>query len=65
MPGGPADQAGVKPDDVIVEIGGLNITNVYEYSHAFGVLKPNETMKLVVKRDGEKKELKMTSTARE
>jgi len=65
IPGGPADQAGVKPGDVIVEIAGLEVTNVYEYSHALSVLKPGETVKMVVVRGGERKELSITPTARD
>jgi len=65
IPGGPADQAGIKPGDLIVELGGLNITNVYEYSHALSVLKPNESVKVVVTRDGERKELTIKPTARD
>jgi len=65
IPGGPADKAGVKPGDVIVELGGLQITNVYEYAHALGVLKPEKTVKIIVKRDGARQELSITPTARD
>jgi Tol biopolymer transport system component len=65
IPGGPAEKAGVQPGDLIVELGGLNITNVYEYSHALSVLKPDKTVKIIVTRNGERKELTITPTARD
>ena len=37
--GGPAEQAGLRKGDVIVEIGGQSIANIYDYTYALDVLK--------------------------
>jgi S1-C subfamily serine protease len=63
--GGPADKAGVKPGDIVVEVAGLAVTNVHEYAYALGVLKPDETVKIAVLRDGVRQELTITPTARD
>jgi Tol biopolymer transport system component len=65
IPGGPADQAGIKGGDLIVNIAGLSITNVYEYSHALSVLKPGESAKVTVVRGGERMELTITPGSRD
>ena len=37
--GGPAEQAGLQKGDVIVEIAGQTIANIYDYTYALEVLK--------------------------
>ena len=37
--GGPAEQAGLQKGDVIVEIAGQSITNIYDYTYALELLK--------------------------
>ena len=37
--GGPAEQAGLQKGDVIVEIAGQSIANVYDYTYALDVMK--------------------------
>ena len=37
--GGPAEQAGLQKGDVIVEIAGQSIANIYDYTYALELLK--------------------------
>ncbi len=56
----PADKAGVKPQDVVVELAGIAIENVYDYTNVIGALKPGETIKIAVLRKGERLEMEIT-----
>jgi hypothetical protein len=62
--GGPAEQAGLQKGDVIVEIGGQTITNIYDYTYALEVLKIGEPVKVVYQRGGERRETTLTPGAR-
>lgn len=62
---GPAAKAGVKGGDVIVELAGRKIENVYDYTFAIEALKIGEPVKIVLLRDGKKMELEITPAARE
>jgi S1-C subfamily serine protease len=62
--GGPAEQAGLKKADVIVEIAGQTITNIYDYTYALELLKVGEPAKVVYMRNGERKETVLTPGAR-
>jgi len=62
--GGPAEQAGLQKGDVIVEMGGQSIANIYDYTYALDVLKPDEPVKVVYLRNGEKKETTLTPRTR-
>jgi Peptidase family M28/PDZ domain/PA domain len=62
--GGPAEQAGLQKGDVIVEIAGQTIANIYDYTYALDVLKIGEPAKVVYVRNGEKKETTLTPAAR-
>ncbi len=52
--GGPAEQAGLQKGDVIVEIAGQTIANIYDYTYALEVLKIGEPAKVVYMRDGQR-----------
>jgi len=52
--GGPADKAGLKGGDVIVEFGGQQIANIYDYSYDLEAVKIGVPVKVVVIPDGEK-----------
>ena len=62
--GGPAEEAGLQGGDVIVELAGQTITNIYDYTYALDVVKIGEPIKVVYERDGERKETSLTPRAR-
>ncbi len=62
--GGPADKAGLQKGDIIVEIAGQTITNIYDYTYALEALKIGEPAKVVYMRDGQRKEATLTPAAR-
>lgn len=62
--GGPAEVAGLAKGDVIVEIAGQSITNIYDYTYALEVLKIGEPVKVVYQRGGQRRETTLTPTAR-
>jgi hypothetical protein len=62
--GGPAAQAGLQKGDVIVEIAGQTIANIYDYTYALDVLKIGEPAKVIYVRGGERKETTLTPSAR-
>jgi hypothetical protein len=62
--GGPAEQAGLRKGDVIVEIAGQTIANIYDYTYALDILKIGEPAKVVYMRDGKKLETTLTPGAR-
>ncbi|GMV95210.1 MAG: hypothetical protein AMXMBFR82_49880 [Candidatus Hydrogenedentota bacterium] len=63
--GGPAEQAGVKGGDLVVELGGATIENIYDYTYAIEALKIGEPVSIVVLRGGKRIELEVTPRARE
>ena len=62
--GGPADKAGLKGGDVIVEFGGQKITNIYDYTYALDAVKIGEPIEVVVLREGKRLKLTVTPEAR-
>jgi aminopeptidase YwaD len=52
--GTPADVAGLKPGDVIVEFGGAPVKDLYEYSNALYSHKPGDEVDVVVLRAGKR-----------
>lgn len=62
--GGPADKAGLKGGDVIVEFGGQKITNIYDYTYALDAVKIGEPIEVVVLREGKRVKLTVTPEAR-
>ena len=54
--GGPAEQAGLQKGDVIVEIAGQSITNIYDYTYALELLKIGQPVKVVYMRGTERRE---------
>jgi hypothetical protein len=62
--GGPAEEAGLRGGDVIVEFAGRKITNIYDYTYALDVVKVGEPIAVVFLRDGERKETRLTPRAR-
>ena len=56
--GGPADKAGIMSSDIIVELAGKKIENIYDYTSAIQALKVGEKTTMVVQRG--KKRIKLT-----
>jgi S1-C subfamily serine protease len=63
--GGPADVAGIQGGDVIVELAGKAIKNIYDYTYTMDALKVGEPVPVVVLRDGQKVTLTITPAARQ
>lgn len=63
-PNGPAAKAGVQPDDIVVELGGRAIENIYDYTFAIEALKIGEPTKLVVSRNGQRVIVDLVPTSR-
>ena len=63
--GGPAEAAGLKDGDVVVEMAGQTIGNIYDYSHALDSLKVDTPVEVVVLRDGRRVTLTLTPATRE
>jgi hypothetical protein len=62
--GGPAEQAGLQKGDVIVEIAGQTIANIYDYTFALELLKIGEPAKVVYMREGQRRDTTLTPAAR-
>ncbi len=63
--GGPADKAGLAAGDIIVELAGRKIENIYDYTYAIEALKIGQPVKIVVLRDNKRIELTITPASRE
>ncbi len=62
---GPADKAGARTGDVIIELAGRAIENIYDYTYAIDALKIGEKTVMVVLRDGVRVELSLIPGSRE
>jgi hypothetical protein len=62
--GGPADQAGLKGGDIIVEFGGQKIANIYDYTYAMDAAKVGQPVQVVVLREGQRVTLTVVPEAR-
>jgi peptidase M28-like protein/PDZ domain-containing protein len=62
--GGPAEQAGLQKGDVIIEIAGQSITNIYDYTYALDLLKIGQPVKVVYMRGNDRRETMLTPAAR-
>ena len=62
--GGPADKAGLKGGDIIVEFGGQQIANIYDYTYALDAVKIGQPVEVVVVRAGNRVKLTVVPEAR-
>ena len=62
--GGPADKAGLAKGDIIIEIAGQSITNIYDYTFALELLKADQPVKVVLTRNGQRREVELTPAGR-
>ncbi|QEG24257.1 M28 family peptidase [Mariniblastus fucicola] len=63
--GGPAQQAGVRGGDVILELAGTKIENIYDYTAVIDRLKPGQKVKIRIQRGTETMELELTPGSRQ
>jgi len=63
--GAPAEDAGLQQGDIIVELAGRKIENIYDYTYSIEALKIGETVTIVVVRDGERITADITPTSRQ
>jgi hypothetical protein len=62
--GGPAEKAGLMKGDIIIEIAGQSITNIYDYTFALELLKADTPVRVVFMRAGERHEVQLTPAGR-
>lgn len=62
--GGPAEKAGMRGGDVVVEFCGRAIKNIYDYTYALDAVKVGESCEVVVLRGEERVSLTIVPTAR-
>lgn len=65
MAGGPAEAAGLQEGDIIVEFGGQEIRNIYDYTYALDAIEIGEEVLVVFESEGERHETTIVPTARE
>jgi Tol biopolymer transport system component len=59
-PGSPAEKAGIKGGDRIVDMAGTRIENLYDMTYALQDHKPGDTIDVIVVRGGERVKLRAT-----
>jgi len=62
--GSPADQAGMKGGDVIVSLAGKKIASIYDYTYALDAVKIGQPVEIIIRREGQTLNLKITPVAR-
>jgi acetylornithine deacetylase/succinyl-diaminopimelate desuccinylase-like protein len=62
--GSPAEKAGLKPGDILVEFDSKTIANLYDYTYALRTKKPGDEVRVKVVRSGETIEAKVLLTER-
>lgn len=62
--GSPAQKAGLKGGDIIVEFGGKKVSNIYDYMYAMNSFAPGDVVDVLVKRDKEEIKLKVELAAK-
>ena len=63
--GGPAQRAGLRRGDVIVQLAGMNVENIYDYTYVLEGLAVGEAVAVHLVRDGERVALEITPDSRE
>ncbi len=62
--GSPAEKAGLKGGDVIVEFAGQKIANIYDYTYALDAAKIGQPTRVIVERAGQRVTLTVTPETR-
>lgn len=60
MEGSPAEKAGIKADDIVVELQGEPVANASELMNRVAIQKPGTDVDMVVLRDGKRKKITVT-----
>jgi len=60
VPGSPADKAGIKPEDIIVEFAGKRITSFADLDEVLSKHEVGDTVTIAVVRDGKRREFTLT-----
>ncbi len=63
--GGPAEQAGIQAGDIIVELAGKTVANIYDYQFAMQGLKVGQPATIIVQRGTERVTLTITPGSRD
>jgi len=58
--GSPAAKAGIRGGDIIVEVAGKQIKNVYDYTYVLGDRKPGDVVEISVLRSNERVKMQVT-----
>jgi S1-C subfamily serine protease len=61
----PAEKAGLRAGDTIVELGGMKIKNIYDYVYCLQAMKANVKTSMHIVRDGKEQELQITPLLKE
>lgn len=62
---GPAEKAGLLAGDLLVEVAGQKVENIYDYTHVLEGLKPGQSSKVSVLRQGQRLEFAITPGSRD
>ncbi|MCB1603354.1 MAG: M20/M25/M40 family metallo-hydrolase [Gammaproteobacteria bacterium] len=63
--GSPAEKAGIQSGDLLIELAGTKIENIYDFTYVLQALKVGKTVKAKVMRDGKEVEMEITPTSRQ
>ena len=63
--GGPAEIAGLRAGDVVVEVAGKKIENIYDYTYALDALKVGKAVRIVVVRGDDRIALEIIPASRD
>lgn len=58
--GSPAEKGGLRKDDVIVQFNGKPVATIYDYTESLARCKPDQTVEVIVLREGKETKLKVT-----
>ena len=62
--GSPADKAGLRSGDILVEFSGQKVANIYDYTYALDAAKIGQPVAIAILRDGKRMNLTVTPEAR-
>ncbi len=63
--GGPADKAGIKGGDVVINVAGKEVKNIYDYTYVLESLKVGEGVEITVRRKGKEVTLNVVPGSRQ